>query len=182
VVQHKDMDKKTEETLKHYYSKLPDAVKKILTAEDLQSRVLNIVKKHNLRVDEGGAVEDEVALVLLGIEHPKDFVSNIIENTNVDKKQAPLLARDINETIFVPIRGSLIGLHKKEAPENKNPDNSNKNNIKTSQKSEETVPTPTVPVNIMKEKLVEQTHTPEEKKTIEKPKKYEQDPYREPIK
>jgi len=171
------MDQETKNILSGYYEKLPDNVKNVLAAPDLKDRLLKISQKSGLRADAAAGLEDEVAMVLLGLEHPNDLMQNLKQNISVDRPTLQRIVGDINREILRPIRKSLISLHKEEGTTqqttNNRPDQeTNKGPLGVER---------TMPRDIMKAKLSQQTQTKVETKQVDENRGYDNDPYREPI-
>lgn len=115
----------TQEELRERYLKLPKQLQDALFSVDSAEAVRQIGEKYKLMIDKIGLLADETGYVMLGITHPKDFISKISERLQVDQKTARLLAEEINEKIFAPVREHLKKLHglgeeiKKPKPEPK---------------------------------------------------------------
>ncbi|MBU1179075.1 hypothetical protein KKB69_01950 [Patescibacteria group bacterium] len=104
----------TSEKLNELYQKLPPDVKEayfgVNTAEILQS----IAKENNLTTEKLGIMADETGLLMLGITHPAEFISNLANRMDLQKELARKVAHEINEKIFSKIRESLRKIHSGE--------------------------------------------------------------------
>ncbi len=90
------------------FAELPQVIQKIITDSGWQFKIRDLVKKFNIRVDQGGAIENEILLVMLDFENPENFVQNIMNGAQLDQKTAESLATEVGLLIFDPIREALI--------------------------------------------------------------------------
>lgn len=97
------------------YDTLPDPVKDAIFAEATAEKMNEIGKKHNLLIDKIGILAKETGYVMLGLEHPNDFVGNLASMLGVSTSEAREIVQDINESIFKPIREHLMQIHEKPA-------------------------------------------------------------------
>ena len=101
----------TQEELRERYLKLPKQLQDALFSVDSAEAIRQIGEKHKLMIDKIGLLADETGYVMLGLTHPKDFISRIVERLGVDQKTSRELAEEINEKIFSPVREHLKKLH-----------------------------------------------------------------------
>jgi hypothetical protein len=102
------MNDKSKKILQERYEKLPSGLRAVLKDVNLPTRIQNIIKKHGLRVDQGGAFEDEVMLVLLGLGHPDDFIASLMHKVTLPLDVVEKLVVDTENEIFHPVRESLM--------------------------------------------------------------------------
>ena len=181
----------TNEQIMEMYRKLPKDVQEAIISVDTSEIIKEIGEKHKLMIDKAGELADETGLVMLGITHPSQYISNLAERLEVNKELAKEIAEEINSKIFFPIRENLRKIHKAEAaPEGGEP--------RPESSGRETAPPigkpiPEVPKEILTKAEVEPPPPPapptEEKPTIFEAKTKEEvfrqpltniDPYREP--
>jgi hypothetical protein len=105
------MTKYTPEQLREIYLKLPEDLKDAIFSVDSAEIIQAISKKYNLAIDKTGELADETGLVMLGLSHPKDFISNLSRRLQADKETAEKIAGEINSQIFVKVRESLKKIH-----------------------------------------------------------------------
>jgi len=98
----------TQEEIFKRYAELPQEVKDAIFAEATAEKMNEIGKKHGLLIDKIGNLAREAGYVMLGLEHPNDFVSNLVSTLEVPELKAREIASDINEAIFKPIRSHLM--------------------------------------------------------------------------
>ncbi|OGZ56413.1 MAG: hypothetical protein A3G60_00305 [Candidatus Ryanbacteria bacterium RIFCSPLOWO2_12_FULL_47_9c] len=87
--------------------------------EATAERMSAIGKQHGLLIDKIGIMAEETGYVMLGLEHPNDFIKNLAETLGIADEKAQAIAKDINEQVFRPIRDHLIDIHKLEKVEQK---------------------------------------------------------------
>jgi len=97
--------------LKMNFEKLPSDVKRAVLSVDFEQHLARISQKNALQVDQMTALENETMFILLGIEHPRNYISNLARELTIDVAKARAIAQDVNEKIFRPIRDSLKQVH-----------------------------------------------------------------------
>ena len=105
------MSEKKEINFQELESKLPSDLKTAIYSADSSTAIENISKKYGLHIDQMGKLAEETGLVMLGVTHPKDFISNLAGRLGVDQLTAKSIARDVNEQIFKKVRESLMKIH-----------------------------------------------------------------------
>lgn len=108
------MDTETQNTINEQLEKLPIAIRNAIATVGLRERFLKITRGRGLRIDQAGSAEDEMMLVLIGLEHPDRFIDNLVKNVGLDRTTASDVAADINNSIFKEIRHLLIEMHEKD--------------------------------------------------------------------
>lgn len=96
--------------LNEIFDKLPEALKDAIVSVDNARIIGEIGKKYNLHIDQTGEVAEEVGLVLLGLTHPTEFVSQLTKKVGIDRVVASQIASDINDRIFLKVRELLKSL------------------------------------------------------------------------
>ena len=66
-----------------------------------------LMTKYGLRIDQGGILEREITLLLMGIETPDEFVKALTEEAQLDRQAVNGITHDVNEQIFVPLRAQM---------------------------------------------------------------------------
>ncbi|MAG12509.1 hypothetical protein CL630_01725 [bacterium] len=107
----------TQNIIQNQFKTLPKDVQEAILSVDLRKNLQIITEKHNLHVDQAGALENETLFIMLGLEHPRDYIRNIMRELDIDTSAAKKLATDVNEQIFRPIRESLKKIHQVENAE-----------------------------------------------------------------
>jgi hypothetical protein len=97
----------TQNIFKDHFKKLPPELQKAVMANDLRQKLVVLTQKYRLHIDKAGVLENEVVLVLMGLENPDEFVNNARRELGLSPEDARGLARDVNDQIFHPIRETL---------------------------------------------------------------------------
>jgi len=105
------MDGELQNNLKQQYQSLPFEVQKAISDADLPTKLQLIVKNNKLLIDQGGDLELETYLVLLGLESLEDYVDNLVKNVRLSRNQALVVAHEVNESIFKNVRETLKKMH-----------------------------------------------------------------------
>ncbi|MEW5907750.1 MAG: hypothetical protein AB1643_01015 [Patescibacteria group bacterium] len=97
----------TQEQLKTAYKNLPpDLQDAIFNVESAQ--VIQIIgKNNNLTAEQIGSLAEEIALIMLGLNHPTEFIPNLSHHLNIDKEAAKKIAQEVNDQLFSKVRHSL---------------------------------------------------------------------------
>ena len=170
---------------------LPPAIQEYLAQERYTPIAKGLMTKYQLRIDQGGVLEREIMLLLMGIENPDEFTQTLAEEARLDQQTINGITHDVNDQIFVPLQeemkrsGSEVPMTPKVEQQTAKPV------IPQPQKYfhlENKIPPPPRPVQIPvdNKKLLEdheEPHTdlspPPRPVTPAKP--YSDDPYHEPI-
>ncbi len=86
---------------------MPPRVREALLHIDSSKYVQALAAKHQLRVDQGGVLEEEVMLIMLGLESPSTFMNNLIRQGHIPPSTASAIVTDINKDVFEKIRHDL---------------------------------------------------------------------------
>ena len=94
------------------YYQLPQDVQGLIFAEESVEKIrLVVVDKNNLKDEDRKYVAWIIGLILLGEIPIKNLIKELSKKLNLDGKKASALAQDINQTIFQPVRKSLMEVH-----------------------------------------------------------------------
>jgi hypothetical protein len=105
------MSNYTKEQLLEKYKKLPQDVQDAIFSVDTSEIIREIGEKNKLMIDKIGELADETGLVMLGLTHPNQFISNLTERLEVEHNIAKEIAEEINSKVFFPIRENLKKIH-----------------------------------------------------------------------
>lgn len=86
---------------------LPPPIRKYLAEEKHTAVARALIAKYNLRVDQAGILEREIALLLLGIDDPTEFNKALLEEARLDPGIVGNIMQDVNTQIFVPLREQM---------------------------------------------------------------------------
>lgn len=110
------MSKYTSEQYNKVFWKLPVEIRDMITSYSTTEHITIIGKKHNLHIDKIGELVDLTFDVMMGIVATKDFVAELQNTLQITALEASVLARDIDENIFKPIKETMTHLYAGRAP------------------------------------------------------------------
>lgn len=96
-----------EESVKQVMQTLPPVIREYLSQGRYTPVARNLMAKYGLRIDQGGVLEREIMLLLMGIENPDEFSKALAEEAKLDQKTINGIVEDINTQIFVPLRDEM---------------------------------------------------------------------------
>lgn len=103
------MEPKTnfEAVMAERFAKLPPSVQSAITSADVEAHLRELAKTQQLHLDQWDLLENEVMLTLLGLAKTSELKENIMKEVGVSEEVATVLAGDIAEYVFKPIRDEL---------------------------------------------------------------------------
>ena len=101
----------TTEQIEEHFQRLPPPLRDHMMNVENSERIFETGKKFGLTIEQIGFLAEESGYVILGLTHPKDFVSYISEHLHIDMEKAKNIAREINHQIFFPLREMLKTAH-----------------------------------------------------------------------
>jgi hypothetical protein len=103
------------DNVKQLMSDLPAPIKTFLV-EQLDGIVKVLTAKYNLHVDQGGVLQRDLMLVLLGAREPGALATNLKGEAHLDTPTLTALLNDVNAQIFIPLRAQLENETTSSAP------------------------------------------------------------------
>jgi len=101
----------SKEQLQAQYKLLPDRIKTLMGNTETVDNIMVIGKKYNFHIDQLNTLNEEVSLVLYGIERPENFQTNLRKYLGVSEDIANLITYDINQQILLPIKEDIKELY-----------------------------------------------------------------------
>jgi len=103
----------TETFQKRYliFLRLPQDLQKAMFDIKTVNVIETISQENNLSNDQHHWASHTVGVILLSEVNIVDFVKTLQEKCQLDESSARQLARDINQTIFLPVKQSLKKIH-----------------------------------------------------------------------
>lgn len=101
------MDDELTQQVQKRMAELPPDVHDAIISADFGKKVQAIGAKHQLHIDQVGALGDEVLLVMLAFSDPSEFVPNVVAQLHVSEDVANSIADEVSNEILRPIRESL---------------------------------------------------------------------------
>lgn len=95
-----------EESVEEVMRTLPAPIRAYLSSGKYTQVALGLTRKYNLHIDQGGVLEKELALMLMGIETPEGFQKSLAEAA-IPGDVVLALMTDINQEVFVPLRNQM---------------------------------------------------------------------------
>ncbi len=95
---------------------LPPDIRQFIYSSEMESILRQIGTKHQLHIDQIGALETETAAVMIGLSKADEFVQNLTDSLNIDEAKSKVIADDINQQLFLKIRESMKNTPKIPVP------------------------------------------------------------------
>lgn len=86
---------------------LPPEIQKAINYSNLGQKIDKIGQEHSLHIDKVGDLYAITEMVMFGLIHPNNFVSSIEKRLEVSRGVAEMVARDVNNEIFLAIREEM---------------------------------------------------------------------------
>jgi len=160
------MNDEAKKLLQKTLSGLPQELRDLLASKNFADTLSMATEGHPLQEHQIVAVENEVVLVMLGLESPEGLVTNIRHRAQISRDRAEKIVKAINEKILLPHKEVL-----EAAFLNRDRDNEPR------QSMEGKMVTPTEVESTPKDEQVASGEEIKKKPSHE----YAVDPYREPI-
>jgi len=112
-----DLQKQIEARL----AELPKDVQNAIASSDLEKRIAAVGTAHHLHIDQGGHLQDETLLVMLGFADPGAFPAALEQALGISKEVAEQLATEVSDQVFVPIRESMKAFMERRAAQQEPP-------------------------------------------------------------
>ncbi len=93
-----------DESLAQVMQTLPPVIRKYLAEERYTPIARELMAKYQLRLDQGGILEREIMLLLMGIETPDEFMKALGNEAHLSADTVKRVTNDVNEMIFIPLR------------------------------------------------------------------------------
>lgn len=156
------MQQRTE--IQDYFLKAPQPIKDYLAGDAFSDVMQKITTKYNFHINQAAQIENEMVMILLGLEHPNDLLGNL-QPIGIPVSVVEDLIVDLDSQILRPMRDEIIRMYTERAAADEVPDK----------------PKPTIPHSSLEDSVGKRLHetiqNPREEKTLSQ----SPDPYREPI-
>jgi hypothetical protein len=110
------MKKYTNEQYNEIFYKLPMEIRDVISSTETTSHLYKIGQKHDLHLDKIGDMIDITFDAIMGIIATKNFIKELQDSLEISALDASVLARDIDENIFRPIKKTMTSLYAGGAP------------------------------------------------------------------
>lgn len=98
------------------FYRLPAEIKDMVAATSTTEHLWKIGQKHDLHIDRIGIMTDIAFDVMMGIIASKNFVKELQDSLQISALDAAVLARDIDENVFKPIKEIMVRTYGETAP------------------------------------------------------------------
>ncbi len=95
------------ELIKSAFKELPPEVQEAITAPDFSKNIKLIASKHSLMLDQVDSLHKIILAVLLRLEPSSEFVNSVSTELGLNHEKSLLLSKDVNDTVFGPVRTHL---------------------------------------------------------------------------
>ena len=99
------MNTELSNTLLKTFLELPQELRDLLVSKNFADTLSVITEGHPLQEHQTIAVENEVVLIMLGLESPKGLVTNIRHRAQISRDRAEKIVKTVNEKILFPHKG-----------------------------------------------------------------------------
>lgn len=89
------------------FKSLPKPVQDAINSADMEAHLRTLANTHKLHLDQWEILENDVMLTLLGFQKPEDLERELKNDLSIDSETARMLAADISQVVFDPIRKEL---------------------------------------------------------------------------
>ena len=94
------------------FFQLPQKLRQAIPSVETNNKIRKAAEKNNLNEEQLWNFSYIVGMVLLGETNITEFVKEIQEKCELDEESARRIARDINQTVFLPLKEELKKIHK----------------------------------------------------------------------
>jgi hypothetical protein len=93
-----------DESVRQVMQTLPPVIREYLAKGKYTLVAKNLMSKYSLRIDQGGILERELMLLIMGIESPEEFVEALGDEAKIAPEAVGNIVQDINSQIFIPLQ------------------------------------------------------------------------------
>ncbi|MHB1770003.1 MAG: hypothetical protein ACYCPH_02910 [Minisyncoccota bacterium] len=96
-----------EESIKEVMQTLPPPIRQYLGEGKYSIVAKNLMRKYGLHIDQGGVLEREIMLLLMGIENPDEFATSLKSEAALSEDAVRKIMTDVNQEIFIPLQKEM---------------------------------------------------------------------------
>lgn len=101
------MDLEFKKQIEERMQEIPEALAKAIKVSGWEKIVFDIGRKHSLHVDDIGQLQNELIMVLVGIVHPDEFRSVVVNEIGISADKAGMIIEEINTQVNEKIKNAL---------------------------------------------------------------------------
>ncbi len=106
------------------YLQLPPEIQDLITADRTRKFILELGKRNGVHVDELGILENEILIVMLGLEDPARLPAQLRARAHFSEEKASAIAAEVDKQLLAPLRSAyerLYHLDRRRAAGEKDP-------------------------------------------------------------
>ena len=96
-----------DESVAQVMQTLPLPIRQYLSQGKYTMVAKGLMSKYSLRIDQGGVLEREIMLLLMGIENPDEFAASLKSDAALSEDTVRSIMTDINQEIFIPLQKEM---------------------------------------------------------------------------
>ena len=96
-----------EESVRRMLKTVPQPIRTAVEKGTYTTLAKELAAKHSLHVDQGGVLEREILLLLLGLENADEFAQTLTTDIGLPQKTVTSVIQDLNTRLFVPLREEM---------------------------------------------------------------------------
>lgn len=96
-----------EESVKEVMKALPPPVREFLSNGSYTIVARELTTKHGLHIDQGGILEREIMLLLMGTEETSDFIEALVNEAKIPQQVVEDIINEMNQRIFIPLQEEI---------------------------------------------------------------------------
>jgi hypothetical protein len=100
----KTTDPTFNESVTRVMQTLPPFLRAYIEQQKYTTVATMLMSKYGLRIDQGGVLELNLLLLLMGIQDPSEFTEALLIKANLDQQMVNNIVKDINDQVFIPLR------------------------------------------------------------------------------
>ena len=97
-------DQAFKENITQVMQTLPPFLRTYIEQQKYTAAATGLMAKYKLRIDQGGVLELNLLLLLMGINNPTEFTQALLTDAKIDQQTVNSIIEDVNNQIFVPLR------------------------------------------------------------------------------
>lgn len=97
-----------EESLKEVMQTLPPVIRDYLAQGKYTAAAQGLMSKYGLRINQGGVLERELMLLMMGVEDPDEFMATLKSEAMLPEDIVRQIMVDLNQNIFMPLREEMM--------------------------------------------------------------------------
>ncbi len=97
-----------DESVNQVMQTLPSVIRAYLVQGKHTAVAKNLMMKYGLRIDQAGVLEQEIILLIMGVDNPDEFTQVLVKEAKLNQQTISDIVQDVNAQIFVPLRQEMM--------------------------------------------------------------------------